>query len=157
MIKLPNGDFLITDYTDQHFIKLVSTDSSKKLSIKYIEDNKLYNTDYKKFVENVLAHYLDYGYDERGDYKYPFLMPRKLTDEFSGYWDGNFDFMDEIFSQIGKIKYYCWGKVFESPWKIIYIQWIGTDSGGYDSEMRYKKFENLTEWENYCIVGENRL
>ena len=174
MIKLPNGEYWITNsdcgiesqkqYNDEHYAGHKYEDITRP---KYIEEHKSYDTDYKKFVDTVYAHFYDSGYTIEGKYKHPYLLPRKLVNrpdlarsekevEWYGYWDCNFDALNELFVQIAvKIKYYCWGEVYESPWGEVYVKWIQADSSGYSQERGMKKFDNWNTWLRYLEEGES--
>lgn len=166
MIKLPNGDFWITNDTEEYGVideALVSDkhyhDNYKNLiDREYIEKNKLYNTDYQKFIETILDSYI-----KKDSHS---ITPRKLVktkmvnqnheEYLSGYWDANFDAYDEIFSQIGrKVLKYCKGDVtvYESPWGTVYVRWLAAPDG-YDSEISFMKFDNWSKWQEYLEKGE---
>lgn len=163
MIKLPNGDFWITNnnggkHIDKHLLAMRTDDKNKDCvnsrTVAYLEEHKFYDTDYKDFIETVYAYYYD------SESKHKWMIPRKLIfdeDSPDGYWDANFDAIDEIFSQIGKAIYYCWGEAYVSPWDTVYVTWSQPDCGGYDCERGMKTFPNWQAFLDYMAVGDPSL
>lgn len=137
MIILPNNDIWIYDdeewkSIDAEYKELCQRESAIKLISQH---------EYKEFC-HILAN------------PDTFIIPRKLTTKFGGYWDANFNFCSEIFGSL------CEREIFVDedlnlylmPWGEVFVVYTGVDSGGYDAELRIRIYASKEEYnKEFCI------
>jgi hypothetical protein len=127
MITLSNGDKWIIDESE------VDGDSKGNMPKTCEEVCNLPETPIREFIEKLIS-------DE-------YYVPRKLTSEFGGYWNCNFDSLKEILSDVAvKILQNDFSKVYEMPWMEVLVVYKCADSGGYDVTTKVARFANREEY-----------
>ncbi len=125
MITLPNGDKWIID-----------DEELENHSREDLQEGNLPETPINEFLNNLL-------HPKEEDC----FLPRKLTTEFGGYWDCNFDAIREILSQLAKNKVTTEFLIaYEMPNNEIHVVYRCADSGGYDVTTEVKTFKNREEY-----------
>jgi len=125
MITLSNGDRWIIDDKEWEDANIPYEEAIK---------GNIPETSAREFIEELFNNQDD------------LLLPRKLTDWEGGYWDCNF-FVGAVLDDVAVRKVAnSWSSVYEMPWGHVYIMYDQADSGGYDVEMGFEKFENVDEY-----------
>ena len=126
MITLKNGDKWILD--DLEIKGLDYAEACK---------GNVPSTEVKDFIEKLCKNC------RHDNNKSELMLPRKLTKEFDGYWDCNFNPFDEVFGSVAKsVKYNPWSTVYEMPWGDVIVVFTQPDCGGYDVETVVKVYSD---------------
>ena len=130
MIKLSNGDHWILDDSEWENADIPYEDATAR---------KIPTMSVREFIEKLAASHKEESVG---------LLPRKWTNEFpEGYWDGNFDVYEEVFTDTAVHKITNpWSKVYIMPWKHIYVIYQKADIGGYDVCTGINKFDSLADY-----------
>jgi len=133
MITLSNGDRWILGSSEWKDVGISYEDACKC---------KIPETSKREFVEK-LCKYYSRGYNE----KELNVEPRKWTNEFEGYWDGNFNVFSEVFGDLAiRTVSNPWSRVYEMPWGDVVVVYTDVDSGGYDAAWYIEVYKNLEDY-----------
>lgn len=143
MIVLSNGDKWVLDDSEW-----------KDAGIEYKEARKgnLPITDTRESIKILCAYYSKDDHPDAPD----FMCPRKLTNEFGGYWDANYSALSEILGDVALRELNNdWSHVYEMSWGEVIVVYEGSD-GGYDAAVFTKTFNSYEEYHKAVSIKEHQ-